>query len=219
MIYKTRGIVLNFIRYRETSIITKIYTDLFGMQTYIVNGVRSKKSKNKIALFQPLTLLDMVVYYNEKKDINRLSEIRCEKPFNTIPLDQKKIAIAIFLTEIIYKTMKEESSNNELFEFIHLSISYLDEAEDHFVNFHLQFLLKYAGFLGFAPTESEDSFINLNTEEKTQITQLLTSPYGNDITISNKQRRVLLESIIRFYSVHIENFNKLNSIKVLQEII
>ena len=69
MLYKTRGIALNYIRYRESSIIAKIYTEAFGIQSYIVNGVRSSKSKtNRIALFQPLTLLDMVVYHKSKEE-------------------------------------------------------------------------------------------------------------------------------------------------------
>ena len=74
MLYKTRGIALSYIRYKESSIIARIFTETFGMQSYIVNGIRSKNAKTKIALFQPLTILDLVVYNNKKKDINRISE-------------------------------------------------------------------------------------------------------------------------------------------------
>jgi DNA repair protein RecO (recombination protein O) len=84
MLHKTRGIGLSYLRYRESSIITKIYTEAFGIQTYIVNGVRSSKSKNnRIALFQPLTLLDMVVYHKNKEDtVHRISELKCYAPFS-----------------------------------------------------------------------------------------------------------------------------------------
>ena len=88
MLQKTRGLVLSHIRYQETSIIVKIYTEELGLQSYIVNSVRTKSSKtNKIALFQPLTLLDLVVYYNEKKSINRISEQKCNYPFSSIPFN------------------------------------------------------------------------------------------------------------------------------------
>jgi DNA repair protein RecO (recombination protein O) len=95
MLHKTKGIVIGFIKYGDTSIIAKVYTELYGMQTYIVNGVRSKSSKNKIALFQPLTILDMVVYHKENRDIHRLSEVKCHVIFHSIPFNQKKISMAI----------------------------------------------------------------------------------------------------------------------------
>jgi DNA repair protein RecO (recombination protein O) len=82
MLHKTKGIVLHYIKYSETSIIVKIYTETFGIQSYIVNGVRSKNNKNKIALFQPLTLLDMVVYHKANAtSLNRIAEVRCSEPF------------------------------------------------------------------------------------------------------------------------------------------
>ena len=83
MLQKTRGIALSFIKYRDTSIIAKIFTEEFGMQSYIVNGVRSKSAKTKIALFQPLTLLELVVYHNKKKEIHRISEIKCFRNFHS----------------------------------------------------------------------------------------------------------------------------------------
>lgn len=74
MLHVTKGIVINFIRYRESSIIVKIYTELFGLRTYIVNGVRNSKTA-KIALYQPLSQVDLVVYENPKADMQRISEI------------------------------------------------------------------------------------------------------------------------------------------------
>ncbi|MBA4056317.1 MAG: DNA repair protein RecO, partial [Marivirga sp.] len=71
MLHKTRGVVFRFTKYGETSIIVNIFTELFGLQGYIVNGVRSKSGKNRIALYQPLTLLDLVVYHRENANINR----------------------------------------------------------------------------------------------------------------------------------------------------
>src|SRR4051812_40998701 len=113
MLHKTRGVAISYIRYRESSIIAKIYTELFGIQSYIVNGVRSSTSKtNRIALFQPLTLLDLVVYHKEKSDnVRRISEIKCYNPFNTLPYNVVKSSLALFVTEILGKTLKEEEAN------------------------------------------------------------------------------------------------------------
>ncbi len=222
MLFKTRGIVLGHIKYGDTSIISKIYTEEFGLQTYIVNGVRSKSSKNKIALFQSLTLLDMVVYYKENRDINRISEMKCNTVFHSIPFEQKKICIVIFLAELLGKTLKEQSPNKELFELILHSISYLDVMPEHYENLHLQFMIQLAAYLGFSPGTVDDIMeeirISLSEEEKFIMAQLMSAAPDEYIRINNQTRRHLLDCLIRYYSIHVENFGSLNSLAVLQEI-
>ena len=99
MLHKTRGIVLNYIKHRETSIITHIYTELFGRQSYIINGVRSHRSKIKLTLFQPLTILDLEVYYKPVRDLQRIKEVRNHTLLFNIPNDIHKSSIAIFIAE------------------------------------------------------------------------------------------------------------------------
>ena len=222
MLHKTRGIVLGHIKYGDTSIISKIYTEEFGLQTYIINGVRSKSSKNKIALFQPLTLLDMVVYYKENRDINRISEIKCNTVFHSIPFEQKKICIVIFISELLSKTIKEHHSNKELFEWILHSIAYLDEVSEKYENLHLQFMIQLAAFLGFSPGSVEDIIeeirISLTEEEKNSMECLMTAAPDEYVRIDNQTRRHLLDCLIRYYAVHIDNFGTINSLSVLQEV-
>src|SRR4051812_34859696 len=146
MLFKTGGIVLNYIKYKETSIICKIYTEAFGLQSYIINGIRNNKAKNKIALFQTLTLLDLVVYNRPNSSLNRISEIKCHYPFKSIPFDLRKTTIALFLSEILNKTLKEQAENEDLFSFLKNSIKFLDKADENFENFHLQFLIKLSGY-------------------------------------------------------------------------
>ncbi len=222
MLHKTRGIVLGHIKYGDTSIISKIYTEVFGLQTYIVNGVRSKSSKNKIALFQPLTLLDMVVYHKENRDINRISEMKCNMVFRSIPFEQKKISMVIFLSELLNKTLKEQHPNPELFELILHTIAYLDETEAHYENLHLQFMIQLAAFLGFSPGSVSDIVeeirISLSEEEKKNLSDIMTANPDEFVRISRHNRRHLLDCLIRYYSIHIENFGTFNSLDVLQEI-
>jgi DNA repair protein RecO (recombination protein O) len=222
MLHKTRGVVLGFIKYGDTSIISKIYTEEFGLQTYIVNGVRSKTSKNKIALFQSLTLLDMVVYHKENRDINRISEIKCNTVFHSIPFEQKKISMVIFIAELLSKTLKEHYQNKELFELILHSISYLDEIKERYENLHLQFMIQLASFLGFSPGSVEDIIeeirLSLSEEEKNILSHLMVAAPDEYVKMSNHTRRHLLDCLVRYYSIHIENFGTLNSLSVLQEI-
>jgi DNA repair protein RecO (recombination protein O) len=226
MLFKTKGIVINYIRYRETSVIVKIYTEEFGIQTYIENGVRSAKSKNKIALFQPLTLLDLVIYHKEGKDIHRISEMKCNHPFQTLPFDIYKSSIALFITEILGKTLHEETSNAALFYFLHNSILWLDETPDHFENFHLQFLLQLGGYLGFSPENAHEisnelSLHNLPVLSKdleNQLDKLMNTQYDEAPKMDRFSRNQLLDSIILFYRLHVDTLTEVKSLAVLHEV-
>lgn len=225
MLHKTRGIVINYIKYRETSIIVKIYTEEFGIQTYIENGVRSAKSKNKIALFQPLTLLELVVYYKESGSIARISEIKCHAALESIPYHFIKSGIAIFTTEVLSKTLKEEAANYELFHFLLHSILFLDKQDTQFENFPIQFLLKLSRFLGFAPQKAEELMEQIGAiriqeasdEEKTALDALINSNYYQYVSIRGAVRRQIMEHVLRFYALHIETFGELRSHQVLKE--
>ena len=91
MIIKTKGIVLSYIKYGETSIICKIFTETISIQTFIINGIRKSKSKN-IALYQPLTILDLVIYHKESSGIQRIKEAKLDVIYKTLHLDIKKIS-------------------------------------------------------------------------------------------------------------------------------
>ncbi len=224
-LHKTRGIVLNYIRYRETSIIVKVYTEQFGLQTYIENGVRSAKGKNRIALFQPLTLLDLVVYHDDKKEIHRISEMRCNRPFKTLPFDILKSSIGLFLTEILSKTLKEETGNSVLFDFLFHALIELDDADKHFENFHLIFLLQLTFYLGFSPENAQEIVsqfkeysigIGFSDAQQTLIDDLLH--HQSQPVLSRKDRNHLLEVLLLYYKLHIEEIGEIKSLQVLQEV-
>ena len=142
MVFKTKGIVFRFTRFGESSIIVTIFTEQFGLQSYIVNGIRSKTSRSKIALFQPLTLLELVVYHRENANINRIKEVKCLYPYQSIQIDIVKSSVAMFITEVINKSIKEESHVSHLFEFLCSSLITLDTLVENSENFHLVFLIR-----------------------------------------------------------------------------
>ena len=117
MLVKTRGIVLNHIKYGETSIVVHIYTEELGRQSYIVNSVRTPKKKNLLALLQPLTLLDLEVYHKNKQELHRIKELKIEWPFKTIPFHPLRRAIAFFITELLSMSLREEEANSNLFQY------------------------------------------------------------------------------------------------------
>ncbi|MBI9036713.1 MAG: DNA repair protein RecO [Bacteroidales bacterium] len=240
MFYKTKGIVIQRIKYSETSLIVKIYTEIFGLQTYIVKGVRSRKSKIKSNVFQNLSLLDLVVSKKEKSKINFLTEIRLAYQFTTIPFDIRKSSIVMFLNEILHKTIREEEPNQNLFDFLFNSIQLLDHQQKDFANFHLLFLIKLTKHLGFFPHQkqteqfryfdlTEGIFIKgipihqyyLNTELSLILNDLLNISFEkiNELKISKIQRMQLLEKLIDYYKIHVENFKEIKSLAVLQTVL
>jgi DNA repair protein RecO (recombination protein O) len=226
MLHKTKGIVISFIKYRETSIIVKIYTQKFGIQTYIENGVRSSKGKNKIALFQPLTLLDLVVYHDTKKDINRISEIKCLYPFTSITVDIKKSSIGIFVNEVLNNTLKEHAENIPLFDFLEDALKFLDQHENQIENFHLYFLINYCFYLGFGPENAQDVVnqladhaIPVEKEYLDLIQTLISNNFGFDLNIHRHQRQKMLEILMVYFKIHIDGFGDLRSVAVLKEVL
>ena len=239
MLHKTRGIVFRQIKYSETSVIAKIYTELFGLQSYLIRGVRNKKSKIKPALLQHLSLVDIVVYHKEKKDIQHIKEIISAFRFTSIPFDIKKSAIVIFLNEILYKSIKEEEANSELFNFLFNSIQILDLKKNRVSNFHLLFLIQLTKFLGFFPKGNfsnenvtfdlqEGIFIKSETQTE-YLTGMPFSKYLFDLTntsfedlgsllILPKYRNELLNTILKYYRLHLPGFGSIKSYQVLQAV-
>ena len=151
MIHKTRGIVLHQLKYSETSLIVKIYTERLGLQTYLVKGARSKRSAFSSSHFQPMTLLDLVVYHREKNEIQHLKEAEISEPFHSISSDLRKSTIALFLSEVLMKALNDGEANDELFTFMASSLDFLDMQEEGIEYFHLFFLSRLSLYLGFYP--------------------------------------------------------------------
>lgn len=228
MLHKTRGIVIGYIPYRETSVIVRIYTEQFGLQSYIENGVRSSKGRNKIALFQPLTLLDLVVYHKDRGGIQRISEAKCSIPFRSLPFDIAKSSLALFVTEILGKVLREETGNELLFEFLYESIRWLDETTGHAEHFHLVFLLKLSFFLGFSPQSGKEIaeqlqehtiLHTLDNQSIILVDSLIRANYESTLKTDRFTRNQLLETILKFYQLHIENMGEIRSLAVLKEVL
>jgi DNA repair protein RecO (recombination protein O) len=220
MLHKTRGIVFRFTKYGDSSIIVTIFTELFGLQTYIVNGVRSKSAKGKIALFQPLTLLDLVVYYKENANIKRIKEVRCFHQYQTLQTDIRKSSIAMFINEVLNKTVKEEAHAREQFEFLTDSLMFLDHQENDFENFHLIFLVKLSRFLGFGAHQVNDISQGIFTqkEEEELIAKLIDANYDTIFALTQIQRRTMLEILLRYYTSHIDSLGEIRSVQVLKDV-
>ena len=231
MISSTKGIVLSFLKYKETSIIVRVFTEQFGLRSYIVNSVRTARGKGKIALYQPLTILELEVYENKSKNIQRISETKCHFPYRHIPFEISKMTVAIFISELLTKVLRNaEEQNKELYSFLENSLIQFDLMSDTEGYFHLQFMLKLSFFLGFQPYDIEELLHQLDTEtvmgvkynfsieDKKVLNQLKKADYDTSLEIPSVVKNTFLQLIIRYYQLHEEQLGKMKSLHVLREV-
>lgn len=239
MLRKTRGIILRVTHYAETSLIIKIYTEDFGMESYLINGVRKAKSRFKSNLFQHLSLVELVAYHKNGHGLKRISEITSHPQFSTIPYDVMKSSIAIFLNELIYRSIREEERNPPMFHFLHRAISVLDAGNVDCSLYHLFFMIRFTGYLGFFPSANYDESTGIfNMQEGVFQKNVPSHPYYLDheqtkyfyilmksdfenyhaVKMHSLQKKELLHALITYFELHHTSGSRLRSHHVLHEV-
>ncbi len=233
MLVKTPGIVLHTLKYSETSIVSRIYTRELGLQSYMVNGVRGSKG-NKAALFRPGNILELVSYFKrEHKGLQRLKEYSFGILYQQLPFHIIKSSLALFLIEVLNKVVKEEEPNLDLYDFIEGSLAKLDSTENNLSTFHIRFLSLLAMELGFHPGGNylpERPYFDLQegqslAEPPAQHIYLeprLSAFFFNQLEgapLDTAERRLLLNRLLQFYALHIDNFGEVKSLEVLSEVL
>lgn len=243
MVHTTKGIVLRTVSYGETSMIVSLYTELFGLQSYIVNGVRtSKKTAVKNNLFQPACILEMEVYHNDLKNLQRIKEARWHYLYQDVFFNVPKNMVALFITELLQKTIRQPEHNPNLFNFIEDAYMQLDKADAKVTAaYPLFFALQLTSFFGFSIRDDhtpsanildlrEGGFVKhppehpyyLEEPASTAVSQLLKVMQPAELrytVLSPALRRRMLESILQFYALHIQDFGVMRSLPVLQEVL
>ena len=220
MVSKTNGIVLNYIKYKETSIISKIYTKEFGLKSYLINGIRTKKGKFNISSFQPLSLLELVVYENKNSQIGRIKELKFDKIYFTNHHVQKKISICLFISEVLLKLITFQVPDKNQFNFVRNSLIELDKIVDNYENFHIIFLIKFSKYLGFEISNISD-FSNIKFENELVISflsEIIISEYSSNIKSTSSVRNKALEIIIVYFREKSELNINFNSNRILKNI-
>jgi DNA repair protein RecO (recombination protein O) len=219
MLQKSRAINLHSVKYGESGIIADLYTENFGRQSFLIHGVRKKKSIIGSYLLQPLALIDIEAYYKEGRDLQRIKEVKPLIHLQNIRFNILKSSIAIFLCEILYKTLREAESDKKLFNFLINAIQLLDMTESGIENFHLIFLLQYSKFLGIFPMDNED-FIYHTTKTEINLQELLKHSLADtsQLRIDYFDRMELLDIIIIYYKTHLSGFGQIESLKIFQEV-
>jgi len=233
MKYKSRAITLTYIKQGESSIISKIFTEKHGLQSFIIKGVRSKRAKKKLGLFQPLQLVDINATLIPKKGLQYLAEITIIETISTDKINMNKNFLAIFIAEISSKVLQENEQNSGLFKFVWEIKQKLYNANTVDENFALLFMLNLSKYLGFFPSteninapffnletgEFSGKAFNLNiylTEEKTKILKHLL--LGKKINIPQELKTELLKDIIQYFRLHHYNLSNITSHLIIESL-
>ncbi len=235
MLVKTKAIVISSIKYQEKSLIVKCFTESDGLKSYFVQSAfSSKKSNQKIAYFQPLTLLEIEASHKNKGTLEHFKEIKLATAYQTINTDVIKSTIVIFLSEMLHHSIQEEEKNESLFTFLETALLWLDTHEET-SNFHIILLLEVTKFLGFYPDTSEiegnhfemkegyfTPFLGtscLSEHETFLFKKLIALKFDSDQKVfAGIERQILLKILLEYYSIHLDGFKKPKSLEVLKEI-
>jgi len=243
MTHDTKGIVLRTLKYGETSIITSIYTELFGIQSYIVKGVRqnSKKASAKAIYFQPAAILDLVVYHNELKNLNFIKDFGWAHLYQHLLFDVVKNTVALYIVEMLQHSLKQPEANPELFHMAEDTLKQLDLGNATLtVNLPLYFSLHLAAELGFriqGQCDYDTPFLDLQEglfvserpphpyyldKQFGEATSLLLSiNFYNDlenIHFTRDVRKKLILAYQNYVALHVQDFGEIKTLPVLQEV-
>jgi DNA repair protein RecO (recombination protein O) len=232
---KTKAIVISSLKFQEKSLIVKCFTQSSGLKTYFVRAVfSSKKANQKMAYFQPLTILEIEAVHKNKGTLENFKEIKIATPFHSIHTDVFKSTIVMFVSEMLHHSIQEEEKNEALFTFLETALLWLDN-HDEIANFHLILLLEASKFLGFYPDTSDihlpffemdegvfTSFHGIGslTEHETGLfKRLIDLKFDSDKKIFHVvERQIILKILIDYYSFHLPSFKKPKSLEVLKEV-
>ncbi len=234
MLHNTKGIVLRTVKYGETSVIVSIYTLHFGIQSYIVNGVRTtQKKRSKANIYQVSTILDMVVYHQPNKNLQRIKEAKALWNIQSTNNDVTQYSVAIFMIEVFQKVITEPETNEELYYFIEEKITQIAKSKP--ANQPILFLIAFSKIIGYeirnnyTETQTHFSiqdgcFVESNTvgtvslQTSFRIHQMLNND-ASAVSVSNKERKEILLILIQYLQYHIPHLSEIKSIAVLHELL
>lgn len=242
MVQSTKGIVLRTIKYGETSVIATIFTQVFGVQSYLVNGVRTQAKTSKAHFFQPASILEMQVYHNDLKNLQRIKELKWAHLYKNLLSNVLKNSVALYVVELLYKCLKQPEPNSELFDFCEDAFLELDTCSvEVAANYPIFFAIQLAYFLGFRVQDNyskdrnifnpmEGNFSNKNlpldypvaTNISHHLSELLKAVHPSDLSeirLNKNIRRTILSVMESYYALHVPEFGTMKTLPILHELL
>ncbi|MCL6293668.1 DNA repair protein RecO [Jejuia spongiicola] len=237
MLISTNAIVLSKLKYRDSDLIVKCYTEQLGVVSFLLRGVlKNKKGNSKKAYFQLLSQLQLEIIYKENRSLQVIKEVKLNHLYTSLHSNILKSAIVMFLAEVLSNTLKEEEQNNLLFSYIETTLLWLD-VHSEYSNFHLLFLLNLTKYLGFYPEELNKKYNYFNLldgkfeikekgkysiygENLTLLKTLLGTTFDalSSVKINAKQRQSFLSMILLYFELHLGSFKTPKSLQIFNQV-
>lgn len=232
------AISIGFVKYGDSSLISTCYTLEYGTQSYMLKGILSKgRKKVSKSLFEPLNLLELQASKNPLNRLGFVKEVKLHSPYYSIPYDISKKALIFFLSEVLFQVVREEQEPNpKLYLFIKKKLIWLDK-QNHLGIFHIKMMLELSKFIGFYPNISNSkapyfdlesgcmSYVKPNDhfiEEpiKSYWIIILGTAFDElrDIKPSKTQKAELLDKVVLYFLLHLQQFKPPKSTEILNEI-
>jgi len=240
MILSTKGVVLHCMDYSETSIIVRVYTEQLGLQSYIVKGVRKKGARMKRNLFTPLSIISLVASHKEGEGLRIMRDATCEFQLNNIATDISKMAVSIYLGELLTRAISAQMSDTSLYQFIENTVLSLNQATESIAGFPLAFTIGLTRFMGFDPHNNfsaANSYFDLvggnfcpfppdhthyfSSPLTLNFSEILTAINAGIISIKadHRTRSELLLRMLEYFRIHIPAFGEIKSVQVLSDVL
>lgn len=234
MIRKTQAIVLHTRKFSESSLITTLYTAEQGKQSFFVRGARSTRGRKKHSYYQPMSVIDVVYYHKEGRELQTITESENRIFFHRLQTDPVRITLGLMTVEIFNRTVQGHEPDESLFYLLRNALVKLEEREDKLIHIFIYFFLQLSGPLGLLPRdEVEDparpitfslmdgSFQNgPGTGADRALLDFLHSDWDRctGISFSNDDKKEIIARLMQYYRIHVEGFREPESLKVFEEV-
>lgn len=237
MLVKTRGLILRNTRYGETSLIVDIYTRELGLQSYILQGARKARARMPAGLFQVMTLLDLVVYHQDKASLKRIKEASVAHHYRHLQHDVRPNAAGLFLIEMIRSALPHQEIHPGLFDFLEEAFLKLDDEGTPLTVSLFDTLIELTGWLGFrpaTPTSRGPAFFDLREgvfcphpppypeyllPEVAELLAERLSGHARSVYVASGTRRLLLQGLVDYFRLHLDHFKPPRSTPILHQVL
>lgn len=214
MVHHTRLIILNTTKIGERSLVLHALSPDWGRRSFITSVPKG----GRMALFQPLNILDAEITENPKSDLWRVHGLSAVHALAGIRTSAAKNAMTLFMSEVLWRTIRDGAREEGLFEWCERSVLTLDALEGDYANYHLRFLLELAATLGFSPSlEDLAPFAETHLDD---VRALVQSDFGACmlVPLNGEARSEIAEILLRYLSYHTETRIEARSLRVLREL-
>jgi len=214
MTTNARLIILSYTKVKDTALVIHTLSREWGRRSFIVHLGKG----TSLAMFQPLGIVEAEITENPKSELWRASRFVQAWPLLSLRTDPYKNSIVLFMSEVLYRGVRDGMAEEGLYEWCERSILTLDALEKDFSNFHLRWLLELSSELGFAP--SLEDLSPFAGERLQDVKALLEAGFEEAmlLPLSGERRSQLCDSFIRYLSHHTETTLDIRSLRVLQEL-